>query len=326
MYAWVVALVVAAVVSAAAVGVSAATGKYEQGGINDAFGDFFKYTMLAWGGSLVGQGVGAAAGDVAGAGAGAEGGMSASEIAAAEQAGSSAQLVSGGVDATAGIGATTEGVAETAMIGDELAMMEAEMAAANYSGPSAFDAVPEVGLSAANTTGQNAPSLLDSVFNTNSLDFKKGLFEKLVGEESYANYESLNGPYTDLVDEFISGADDRFGPQEPVDDPRLAALAQQLRTFNTDFKGGFEQGGLWDEQQMQFNLDTQNQPIGSFSPGTASFDMPEYGGDFGGGDFQQFSPDKTFGNESLFALLGEGDEEDPFREQSDWLTSNLWYV
>jgi len=322
MAAWAVALIVAAVVSAAAVGVSAATGKYEQGGVNDAFGDFFKYTMLAWGGSLVGQGVGAAAGDVAAAGS--EGGMTAAEIAAAEQAGSSAQLASAGANAASGVGTAAEGAAEVAMAGDELAMMEAEMAAADYVGPSAFDAAPEVGLSAANTTGQNAPSLLDSVFNTNSLDFKKALFEKLVGEESYANYESLNGPYTDLVDEFIAKGADSYGPQEPVRDPQMEAYTRWLQTRMADPEAALQQFDIWGGEQAQFDYQAQNQPIGAFAAG--GVDVPEFDSGFDDSFFGQ-QPSSSYGSYDsglMSTLLGddEGDEENSY----DMLSTNLWYA
>ena len=166
---WVViALGIAAAAAAVTTGVMAATGKYEEGGFNDAFGDWFKYTIMGFAAGAVG---GAAAAPSAAATE--TGAATATEVAAAEaaQAGLNA-----GVNTAAGIGtgALDTGIETAAMTAEEAAMAGAEMTAADGFGQgavSAFDAVPEVGLSAADTSAfgnitEQAPSMWDNTLST----------------------------------------------------------------------------------------------------------------------------------------------------------------
>jgi len=195
------ALITAAVAATASTAIKASQGAYAEGGANDAFGDWLKTAFLSFGTSAIG---GAASGAAGGASAGPEIGSQAYNQAVT--AGQTAQLASAGVDAAAGIGAdVAQGAAQNAVVDP---MFSAEMAAADYAGPSAFDAVPEVGLSAA---GEAPTSMFSKFMNIspskdlfNMLGYDKGTYEML---DDYSNESDA-----------LSGILGNAGPQQQEED------------------------------------------------------------------------------------------------------------
>ena len=247
-----IALGIAAAAAAVTTGVMAATGKYDEGGFNDAFGDWFKYTIMNFAAGSVG---GAAAGPAAGAAEGAA--ATASETAAAQAAEAG---VSAGVDTAAGIGtgALDAGLETAAMTAEEAAMSGAEMTAAEGLGQgatSAFDAVPEVGLSAADTSGlgnlaEEAPSIWDNTLSTayKWIDEPTEEFLKMldVPENEIARF--ANNDYYEAAKDAVKLWDQQAGHEQ--EDAQQKAWQQQIaETQAWNLSGA---GDPW-KQKQSFN-------------------------------------------------------------------------
>lgn len=196
------ALIAAAIAAAAATAVGAATGKYEKGGFNEAFGDFFKYTVMGFGAGAVGGAAGAAGGAAADTGG-----------AAADLAGMG---LSGGGGSAAGAAAEAGGSALTTA---QQAALSTQMEAADMGVSGAIesptvDPVPDLGLSV--PEGMDTPG-----FFSQAMDFAKSptneLFKMLGGtEEQIAQSEQYKDIY-DLANDVFKTSDQYLGPQEKQD-------------------------------------------------------------------------------------------------------------
>jgi len=258
---WVViALAVAAAASAITVGVMAATGKYEQGGFNDAFGDWFKYTIMGFAAGAVG---GAAAGPTAGAAEG--GGAAAGEASAAAQTAQAGLNAGVNTAASVGTGAMEAGVETAAMSAEEAAMAGAEMTAAEGLGQgatSAFEAAPEVGLSAADTSGfgnlaEEAPSLWDNTINAAAKWIEEPTEEFLrlldVPETEIARF--ANNDYYDAANEAIQLWDQGAGHEQ--EDAQREAWQQQISGMQAWNLSGA--GDPWKQDQALGQADLAEQ-------------------------------------------------------------------
>ena len=178
----VVALIAAAVSATAVTATKAATGQID--GVGDGLEEWFKTFGISAGIGVAGSYAGTA---VQGAGTAAEIGQTAAEAAQATKiavdAGQAAQLVGSATQ----VGTTAAQAAKTGVdagvgVTSGLSGMDQAIATAADAAPLAqtsFDAVPAVGLSAANTTGQNAPTLWQSVFEDNGV--VKTVYDQLGG-------------------------------------------------------------------------------------------------------------------------------------------------
>jgi len=257
------ALVTAAVAASAATAISASQGSYAEGGANDAFGDWLKTFFIGFAGGAVGGAAG-------GAGQAAEGGMSAADVMAAEQVGSAAQL--GNVGANTAAGVANAGAETAAMTTQELAMTNAELAAAEQAGLGSFG--EQAGLALPNTTGQNAPGLFDSVSSLTDFSPSKELFKLLGGsEEQFVSFDEAN-QWSDAVSEF-SNLMEGGGQHEQVN-PMLEQQAASL-TGASPF-GGFGWRQQQAKNQFDYFLNEQQSLLDQ--------DSSELAGElFGGGDY-----------------------------------------